>query len=197
MTKRVGIYARTSLGSDRQDITRQVSELKQIVKNHNWELIDTYVDEGYSRTTTSRPELNRMMRDANIRKFEMVITLELSRLGASLKNMIEIVDKLREKKIQLFIVNQQIDTSTATGYMFFSIMTSISNYEKELISERVKSGLENAKRKGKILGRKSNLTPEVSDNIIKLKSEGVGLKKIAKEFSISVRTIRKVLEEVG
>ena len=76
----------------------KISELKQIVKNHNWELIDTYVDEGYSRTTTSRPELNRMMRDANIRKFEMVITLELSRLGASLKNMIEIVDKLKEKR---------------------------------------------------------------------------------------------------
>ena len=81
--------------------------------------------------------------------------------------------------------------------MFFSIMTSISNYERELISERVKSGLEKY-RKGKTLGRKSNLTPEVSDNIIKLKSEGVGLKKIAKEFSISAKELlEKVLEEVG
>jgi len=192
MTKRVGIYARTSLGSDRQDITRQVSELKQIVKNHNWELIDTYVDEGYSRTTTSRPELNRMMRDANIRKFEMVITLELSRLGASLKNMIEIVDKLREKKIQLFIVNQQIDTSTATGYMFFSIMTSISNYEKELISERVKSGLENAKRKGIKLGRKSNLDFNIKQKIIDMKSQNIGMKKISKDCKVG----RKIILEV-
>ena len=192
MTKRVGIYARTSLGSDRQDITRQVSELKQIVKNHNWELIDTYVDEGYSRTTTSRPELNRMMRDANIRKFEMVITLELSRLGASLKNMIEIVDKLREKKIQLFIVNQQIDTSTATGYMFFSIMTSISNYEKELISERVKSGLENAKRKGIKLGRKSNLDFHIKQKIIDMKSQNIGMKKISKDCKVGRKTILEV-----
>ena len=192
MTKRVGIYARTSLGSDRQDITRQVSELKQIVKNHNWELIDTYVDEGYSRTTISRPELNRMMRDANIRKFEMVITLELSRLGASLKNMIEIVDKLREKKIQLFIVNQQIDTSTATGYMFFSIMTSISNYEKELISERVKSGLENAKRKGIKLGRKSNLDFTTRQKIIDMKSQNVGMKKISKDCKVGRKTILEV-----
>ncbi len=192
MTKRVGIYARTSLGSDRQDITRQVSELKQIVKNHNWELIDTYVDEGYSRTTTSRPELNRMMRDANIRKFEMVITLELSRLGASLKNMIEIVDKLREKKIQLFIVNQQIDTSTATGYMFFSIMTSISNYEKELISERVKSGLENAKRKGIKLGRKTNLDFNIKQKIIDMKSQNIGMKKISKDCKVGRKTILEV-----
>ena len=192
MSKRVGIYARTSLGSDRQDITRQVSELKQIVKNHNWELIDTYVDEGYSRTTTSRPELNRMMRDANIRKFEMVITLELSRLGASLKNMIEIVDKLREKKIQLFIVNQQIDTSTATGYMFFSIMTSISNYEKELISERVKSGLENAKRKGIKLGRKTNLDFNIKQKIIDMKSQNIGMKKISKDCKVGRKTILEV-----
>ena len=193
MSKRVVIYARVS--TNEQNCDRQVSELKQIVNNNNWELVDTYVDEGYSRTTTSRPELDRMMRDAFVRKFEMVITLELSRLGSSLKHMIEIVDKFKEKKIQLFIVNQQIDTSSATGYMFFSIMTSIANYERELISERVKSGLQNAKRKGIILGRKTNLTPEVEEQIIQLKSEGVGYNTLAKRLSVSVKTIRKVLSQ--
>ena len=109
--------------------------------------------------------------------------------------MIEVVDKFKEKKIQLFIVNQQIDTSSATGYMFFSIMTSIANYERELISERVKSGLENAKRKGIVLGRKTNLTPEVEEQIIQLKSEGVGYNTLAKKLSVSVKTIRKVLSQ--
>ena len=168
---------------------------KEIVKNNKWELVDTYVDEGYSRTTSSRPELDRMMKDAFVRKFKMVITLELSRLGSSLKHMIEVVDKFKEKKIQLFIVNQQIDTSSATGYMFFSIMTSIANYERELISERVKSGLENARRKGVVLGRKTNLTPEVEEQIIQLKSEGVGYNTLAKRLSVSVKTIRKVLSQ--
>ena len=193
MSKRVVIYARVS--TNEQNCDRQVAELEQVVKNNNWELVDTYVDEGYSRTTTTRPELDRMMKDAFVRKFEMVITLELSRLGASLKHMIEVVDKFKEKKIQLFIVNQQIDTSSATGYMFFSIMTSIANYERELISERVKSGLENAKRKGIVLGRKTNLTPEVEEQIIQLKSEGVGYNTLAKRLSVSVKTIRKVLSQ--
>ena len=195
MSKRVVIYARVS--TNEQNCDRQVAELEQVVKNNNWELVDTYVDEGYSRTTTSRPELDRMMKDAFVRKFEMVITLELSRLGASLKHMIEVVDKFKEKKIQLFIVNQQIDTSSATGYMFFSIMTSIANYERELISERVKSGLENAKRKGVVLGRKTNLTPEVEEKIIQLKKEGVGYNTLAKRLSVSVKTIRKVLSQVA
>ena len=193
MSKRVVIYARVS--TNEQNCDRQVAELEQVVKNNNWELVDTYVDEGYSRTTTTRPELDRMMKDAFVRKFEMVITLEFSRLGSSLKHMIEIVDKFKEKKIQLFIVNQQIDTSTATGYMFFSIMTSIANYERELISERVKSGLENARRKGIVLGRKTNLTPEVEEQIIQLKSEGVGYNTLAKRLSVSVKTIRKVLSQ--
>ena len=193
MSKRVVIYARVS--SNEQNCDRQVAELEQVVKNNNWELVETYVDEGYSRTTTTRPELDRMMKDAFVRKFEMVITLELSRLGSSLKHMIEIVDKFKEKKIQLFIVNQQIDTSSATGFMFFSIMTSIANYERELISERVKSGLENARRKGIVLGRKTNLTPEVEEQIIQLKSEGVGYNTLAKRLSVSVKTIRKVLSQ--
>ena len=193
MSKRVVIYARVS--TNEQNCDRQVAELEQVVKNNNWELVDTYVDEGYSRTTTTRQELDRMMKDAFVRKFEMVITLELSRLGSSLKHMIEIVDKFKEKKIQLFIVNQQIDTSSATGFMFFSIMTSIANYERELISERVKSGLDNARRKGIVLGRKTNLTPEVEEQIIQLKSEGVGYNTLAKRLSVSVKTIRKVLSQ--
>ena len=193
MSKRVVIYARVS--TNEQNCDRQVAELEQVVKNNNWELVDTYIDKGYSRTTTTRPELDRMMKDAFVRKFEMVITLELSRLGSSLKHMIEVVDKFKEKKIQLFIVNQQIDTSSATGYMFFSIMTSIANYERELISERVKSGLQNAKRKGVVLGRKTNLTPEVEEEIIQLKKEGVGYNTLAKRLSVSVKTIRKVLSQ--
>ena len=195
MSKRVVIYARVS--TNEQNCDRQVAELEQVVKNNNWELVDTYIDKGYSRTTTTRPELDRMMKDAFVRKFDMVITLELSRLGSSLKHMIEIVDKFKEKKIQLFIVNQQIDTSSATGYMFFSIMTSIANYERELISERVKSGLENARRKGIVLGRKTNLTPEVEEKIIQLKKEGVGYNTLAKRLSVSVKTIRKVLSQVA
>ena len=190
MTKRVVIYARVS--TNEQNCDRQVAELEQVVKNNNWELVDTYIDKGYSRTTTTRPELDRMMKDSFVRKFEMVITLELSRLGSSLKHMIEIVDKFKEKKIQLFIVNQQIDTSTPTGYMFFSIMTSISNYERELISERVKSGLENAKRKGIKLGRKTNLDFNIKEKIIQMKSDNIGMKKISKDCRVGRKTILEV-----
>ena len=193
MTKKVCMYCRVST-TDKQDVNRQVNELKEVVDNNGWILTDIYIDEGFSRSSTSRPELDRMMKDSFSRRFEMVMTLELSRLGSNLKHMIEIVETLRSRNIHLWIKNQQIDTSSISGMMFFSILTSISNYERELISERVKSGLENCKRKGIKLGRPTNLTDEKRSEIKRLYSEKMGLNKISKEVNVGVRLIKKVLK---
>ena len=193
MTKKVCLYCRVST-TDRQDVNRQVNELKEVVDNNGWILTDIYIDEGFSRSTTTRPELDRMMKDSFSRKFEMVMTLELSRLGSNLKHMIETVETLKSRNTHLWIKNQQIDTSSITGMMFFSILTSISNYERELISERVKSGLENCKRKGIRLGRPSNLTLEKENEIKTLYSKKIGLNKISKEVNVGVRLIKKVLK---
>ena len=190
---KVCIYGRTS--REEQDISRQVNELKEVVENNNWTHTDIYMDEGFSRSTTNRPELDRMMDDSFSRKFDMVLTLELSRLGSNLKHMIEVVEILKSRNINLWIKNQRIDTSSTSGMMFFSILTSISNYERELISERVRSGLENCRRKGIKLGRPTNLTSEKEIKIREMKSKKIGLNKISKEVGVGVRLIRKVLSE--
>ena len=189
--KKVAIYARVS--TKEQDCTRQLIELREVAENHGWVIVDEYVDEGISGAKKNRPELDRMMRDAISRKFEMVATLELSRLGRSVKNMCEIVDLLKSKNINLFIKNQNVDTSTPVGEFFFNIMNSVAQYEREIIRERIISGLDNAKRKGVRLGKKTNLTPQVREKIIEMKSKGTGLKKIAAECSVAVKTVRTVL----
>ena len=134
-----------------------------------------------------------MLKDAISRKFEVVATLDLSRLGRSVSNMCEIVDLLKTKTIHLFVKNQNVDTSTTVGEFFFNIMNSVAQYEKDLIRERVVSGLENAKRKGVVLGRKTNLTPQIEREIREMKSKEIGLKKIAAECSVAVKTVRMVL----
>ena len=110
LLKRVALYARVS--TKEQDCTRQLIELREVAENHGWIIVDEYVDEGVSGAKKNRPELDRMLTDAISRKFETVATLELSRLGRSVKNMCEIVDLLKSKNIDLFIKNQNIDTST-------------------------------------------------------------------------------------
>ena len=191
---KVAIYARVSTDKD-QSCERQILELRQVAENHNWSIVDEYIDEGISGTKKSRPELDRMLKDALLRKFDVVATLELSRLGRSVRNMCEIADLLKQKSINLFVKNQNIDTSTIVGELFFNIINSISQYEKDLTAERIKSGLENAKRKGVKLGRKTNLNIQTRKTILDMQSKKIGLKKIALETKVSVKTIRKVLSD--
>ena len=196
MTKRVAIYCRVSTND--QSCERQLVELREVAENHNWEIVQEYVDTGVSGAKTSRPQLDAMMKDAFSRKFEMVLTLELSRMGRNTKHLLEIVERLREKTINLYIHNQQIDTSTATGSLFFTVASAFTQFERDLIAERVKSGVANYRKKNpnkKWGGRKSNLTPETAAEILKLKKEAVGIRKLSKQFSVSINTIYKVINE--
>ena len=195
MTKKVVLYCRVSTKD--QNCERQISELKEIASNHNYHIIDEYIDTGFSGSMKNRPELDRMMKDAFSKKFEMVMTLELSRMGRSTKNLLEMVEKLKDKDINLFIANQQIDTSTPSGSMFFTIASAFATYERDLIRERVISGLQNAKKKGVVLGRKTNLNGMTKNKIIEMKSQNIGLKKIAFETKVSVQSIRKLLSKVA
>ena len=196
MRKRVSIYCRVSTND--HSCERQLVELREVAENHNWEVVQEYVDTGVSGAKTSRPQLDAMMKDAFSRKFEMVMTLELSRMGRNTKHLLEIVERLREKTINLYIHNQQIDTSTATGSLFFTIASAFTQFERDLIAERVKSGVANYRKKNPNKtwgGRKSNLTPETAAEILKLKKEGVGIRKLSKQFSVSTNTIYKVIND--
>lgn len=189
---KVAIYARTSTTKD-QSCERQLVELREVAENNGWVIVDEYVDEGVSGSKKSRPELDRLVQDAMSRKFDLVATLELLRLGRSVKNMCEIADLLKQKNINLFVKNQNIDTTTIVGELFFNIINSIAQYELQLTRERIVSGLENAKRKGKTLGRKTNLNSQTKKTILEMKSKNVGLKKIASETTVAVKTIREFL----
>lgn len=191
--KKVGLYARTS--TSHQNTERQIEELKLICKNHDYEIVDIYNDEGVSGTKRNRPELDRMMSDIFKRKFDTLMTLELSRLGRSVKNMCEILDKCQSANVNLYIVNQQLQTNTPMGVFFFNMMNAVYQMERELITERIRSGIENARRKGVKLGKRSALTYEKELQIIKLKKQNVGIGKIKKKVGVGQKTIYAVLKK--
>ena len=177
MTKRVACYCRVS--TKEQNCDRQIEELREVAENHGWQIVDEYVDEGISGAKRNRPALDRMLKDVMSRRFEMVMTLELSRLGRSVSHMCQIVDLLKSKKIGLFVKNQNISTDTIVGEFFYNILNAIFQYEKDLITERVVSGLESARKKGRIGGRPTNLTNENRKKILGLKEKGVGIRKMS------------------
>ena len=90
---------------------------------------------------------------------------------------------------------QAIDTTTPTGSLMFSLLGAFSQFEREMIRERVVSGLDNARKKGRIGGRPSNLTDEIGSKILEMKVAGISIRKIKDECSVGTATIYKVLRE--
>lgn len=194
--EKVALYARISTDNLGQDVSRQLVELRAVCDAHDWEIVDEYVDEGESGTKRVRPELDRMLKDARQRKFKKIVCLELSRIARSTKHLLDMVEELKCKNIHLYIHNQGIDTSTYMGEFFATVLSALAQIEVAQISERVKSGISNSRRKnGGAWGRPTNLTDTVAAQILEKRNEGWGIKRLAKEFSVSHQTVRKVLPE--
>lgn len=141
MSKKVCLYVRCSQMKQVHSIERQLQELREVCKNHDWIIVDEYIDEGVSGARKDRPALNQLLEDAHSRKWEQVCTIELSRMGRSSSHLFQIVELLKAKKIDLWIKNQGIDTANITGQLFFTILSALSEYELELTRERIYSGI--------------------------------------------------------
>ena len=186
--KIVAIYARVS--TDKQAVDMQLAELQEYLKKREWGIYQEYIDQGYSGGNTKRPAFGQMMEDARKRKFDVLLVWKLDRLGRSLKDLINTLDELGALGIDFISYENQLDTSTPTGKLVFHVIGAVAEFEKDIIRERVKAGLENAKRKGKRLGR-----PPVSEGILEkakaFRKEGLSFRKIGKRLGVDEGTVRK------
>jgi DNA invertase Pin-like site-specific DNA recombinase len=148
---RAALYVRVSTAD--QTTLNQELELKEYCERNNIEVFQVYKDEGVSGAKTSRPALDNLLKDMRLRKFDTVIVWKYDRLGRSTLHLTNILSELDNKNIRLIAVTQNIDTSTAMGKFFYTIMSGIAELEREMIRERVNLGLKRAKAQGKKLGR--------------------------------------------
>ena len=189
---KVALYSRVS--TDEQETENQLVELRDFCKRMDYEIYDEYIDPSQSGTKFDRPDLQRMLKDAFTKKFDIIIVWKLDRLGRSLKDLIIILDKLKEKDIGFVSLTQQIDTSTPTGKAMFHLLGLFAELERDLISERTKLALRRVKEKGTKLGR-----PVIPDNvileIIRLRDkEKLSMKKISKVTGVSVGKVHNILK---
>jgi len=197
MENSVAIYCRVSTTDMGQDTDRQLFELREICQRNNWQIVGEYIDEGVSGTKKSRPQLDLMMKHARMRKFQKIVCLELSRIGRSTKHLLDMIEDLKGRHQYIYIHNQGIDTSHALGEFLITILSSLAQLEVEQISERVKSGIKNARKKngGKWGRQKTMLTYQKKQEIKLLREkEGYGILRLAKQFSVSTQTIYKILD---
>ena len=148
---KAALYLRVS--TSEQTILNQELELKEYCKRNDIEIHKIYRDEGVSGAKTSRPELDLMLKDMRERKFDCVIAWKLDRLGRSVQHLLQILEELNNKEIRLIITDMNIDTGTSQGKFFFTIIGAVAELERNIIRERIMSGLKRRKSQGKPLGR--------------------------------------------
>ena len=153
--------------------------------------------ETVSGATKERPQLKKLLEQ--IRKGDVVVVYKLDRLGRSLKHLLEIVEILNSKNVALQSLHDNIDTTTPQGRLFFNISASFAEFEKDLIRERTKAGLEAARERGKKGGRRKGLSKEAQQKAIIAENyynEGIkSVNEIAADLKISKMTLYKYLRE--
>ena len=191
MNKRVALYARVS--TDKQTCENQLKELRSIAERMQFIVVDEFIDEGISGATSSRPALDTLMKSATQRRFDMVMCWSIDRLGRSLQNLIEILNELQSLKVDLFFMQQGMDTSTSAGRMMFSIFGALAEFERNLIRERVIAGQQRAISQGVKMGRPTKMNDGMKNAIKLLRERGIGIKQIARELKIGIGTVYSVI----
>lgn len=187
---RVAIYLRVSTAEQRAE--GQQHELREYAKNRGWNVVNIYSDK-VSGVKSSRPALDEMLIDAKKRKFDRLLVWRIDRLGRSVSHLLVVLETLRALDIEFISLSEAIDTSTPTGKMVFTVLGAVAELERSITVERVRMGLENARRKGVKLGRPAvkKLNTEEIAEIRRERREGATLRQIAKKHGASVWTVSK------
>ncbi len=190
--KRVAIYARVSTSNKGQDLNTQLLPLKKYCKDKKRDIVQVYTDI-MSWTKESRPSLNSLLDDAKEQKFDTVLVFRFDRISRSTKQLIDLLEKFRKLNISFISLNENIDTTTPTGAMMFTIIAAFAKFERDIISERVKFWIQKARSNWKQIGRKKI---DVNDNMVILHhNEGLSIRNIAQMMNISKSKVHRILSQ--
>lgn len=190
--KKAAIYIRVS--TDKQTVENQLRELKRIAEFSGWEIVEVYEDHGVSgaKGKDKRPAFKRLCEDATGRKFNIIMAWSLDRLSRSMKDLVDFMEELKALNIDLYLKQQNIDTTSPAGRAFFHMMGVFAEFERAMIQERVNAGLARARAEGKTLGR-PKLDGKIVDKIKADRAEGMSLRAIQRKHKVSLGSVHKVV----
>lgn len=165
------------------------------VQREKLEDCDRVFQEKQSARTDDREQLQLCL--DYVRDGDSLVVTKLDRLARSTRDLLNIMNRLEQKHVKLVVLDQQIDTSTPTGMLLFTMLGAIATFENDLRKDRQMQGIELAKRKGTKFGRKAALT---SDQIVILqnkRADGIKISDLMTEFKISKATAYRLLQVAG
>lgn len=191
--KRCALYLRVSTLQG-QSVELQKRELLMYVQARQWNIIQIYDDSGQSGANSARPMYRQLLRDAKQRKFDIVLVWKLDRWARSLKEIIVSLEELSEYGVEFCSLKDNLDFSTSTGRLMLNIIGAFAQFERDILVDRVRAGLANAKAKGKRLGRPITRKDQ---QIIELRRKGFSYSQICKELNVSLGSVQRTLKALS
>jgi DNA invertase Pin-like site-specific DNA recombinase len=191
---RAAIYLRVSTTDQTTD--NQERELRAAAERIGHEIVEVYQDQGISgaKGRDKRPAFDKLHRDAARRRFDIVMAWSVDRLGRSLQDLVVFLSELRALKIELFLNQQGLDTTTPAGKAMFQMLGVFAEFERSIIQERVRAGMARAKERGtksgKAIGRPAIAAAKQA--AIRAAYGTASLRVIAKQFKVGVETVRRI-----
>lgn len=176
MGKKICGYCRVSTALQSTGLESQVLLLKNYFASQGITEYEIFFDENVSGTKASRPGLDRLMAAVKNNEVETVVVPAFSRFARSTTHLLSALSEFKNRSVGFVSLSEKIDTSTPVGVAIFSILAAVSQLERDLIAERVRAGLANARAKGKIIGRKKQRNSEM---IRALRKKGLSYRAIA------------------
>jgi DNA invertase Pin-like site-specific DNA recombinase len=207
--KQAALYVRVS--TDHQTLENQIHELTQIAERRGWEVIEIYKDHGISgsKGRDKRPGLDLMLTDASRRKFDVVMSWAIDRLGRSLIDLLGTIQHLEACGVDLYLDQQALDTTTPAGKLMFQITGAFAEFERSMIRTRVNAGKKRAKdqikRQGHFVTKHGEVKKRLGrpnadpDKLRKARAElakGIGINRVAKMVGLGVGTVQKLKNEM-
>jgi putative DNA-invertase from lambdoid prophage Rac len=193
--QKAAIYARVSTSD--QSCERQIDEITRFVERGDFEIVGIF-KETAPGTKSNRVARNQIMDLAQARKIDAVLVTELSRWGRSTQDLLETMDRLAGWNVSVIAMSgMTFELNTPHGRMMATMLAGIAQFERDLLSERVKSGLAAAKARGKKLGRQKGQRPKsdrLAPKVLELIEEGRSYRWIARDLAISKNTVGDIVK---
>ncbi|MBZ5598448.1 MAG: recombinase family protein [Acidobacteriia bacterium] len=191
--KKAAIYVRVSTPD--QHVESQLYDLRQLAEQRGLEVVKEYADRGVSGLKARRPGLDALMAEARQRKFSVVLVSAFDRVARSTKHFLHVMDELDSLGIEFVSKREGVATGDPMGRLFMTIISAIAELERALTVDRVKSGMEMARRMGKQIGR-ARLDVD-REQIVQDRRSGMSLTQVARKHSISRASVCRIMKEAN
>ena len=199
---KVALYARVSTSDKDQDPETQLMALREFVVAQGWEVYREYVDHASANDLGHRTAWRELLDDGVKRRFRAVVVFKLDRAFRSVKHMHDTLGAWEAVGVDFRSMREQFDTSTAVGRLLLNLLAAVAEFELEMIRERVKAGMDRARKQGRRIGR-----PRVTDRkgfkhrfeaiLERLGAGKISRREAAKELGIGYATLKRLLDAQG